>query len=118
MTVRFSCCCPNADYLGFEATPEGIIAWAAKAEELGFDAFFVNDHIIVDSSTRSGPWTNTYAVGRAVVYRCKHDPDLTRHIGADRAVPQPDLHRQDAGDDRSDVRRTADCEGRRGLERG
>jgi hypothetical protein len=60
MTVRFSCCCPNADYLGFEATPEGIIAWAAKAEELGFDAFFVNDHIIVDSSTRSGPWTNTY----------------------------------------------------------
>jgi probable F420-dependent oxidoreductase len=60
MTVRFSCRCPNADYLGFEATPEGIIASAAKAEELGFDAVFVNDHIIVDSSTRSGPWTNTY----------------------------------------------------------
>jgi probable F420-dependent oxidoreductase len=60
MTVRFSCRCPNADYLGFEATPEGIIASAAKAEELGFEAVFVNDHIIVDSSTRSGPWTNTY----------------------------------------------------------
>lgn len=60
MTVRFSCRCPNADYLGFEATPEAIVASAAKAEELGFDAVFVNDHIIVDSSTRSGPWTNTY----------------------------------------------------------
>jgi probable F420-dependent oxidoreductase len=60
MTVRFSCRCPNADYLGFEANPEGIIASAAKAEELGFDAVFVNDHIIVDSSGRSAPWTNTY----------------------------------------------------------
>jgi probable F420-dependent oxidoreductase len=60
MTVRFSCRCPNADYLGFEATPEAIIASATKAEELGFDAVFVNDHIIVDSSTRSAPWTNTF----------------------------------------------------------
>ena len=60
MTVRFSCRCPNADYLGFEATPEGIIAAAAKAEALDFDAVFVNDHIIVDGSPRSAPWTNTY----------------------------------------------------------
>jgi probable F420-dependent oxidoreductase len=60
MTVRFSCRCPNADYLGFEATPEAIVASAAKAEELDFDAVFVNDHIIVDGSTRSAPWTNTY----------------------------------------------------------
>jgi probable F420-dependent oxidoreductase len=60
MTVRFSCRCPNADYLGFEATPDGIIGAAAKAEELGFDAVFVNDHIIVDGSPRSAPWTNTY----------------------------------------------------------
>jgi probable F420-dependent oxidoreductase len=60
MTVRFSCRCPNADYLGFEATPEAIIASAAKAEELGFDAVFVNDHIIVDGSPRSAPWTNTF----------------------------------------------------------
>jgi probable F420-dependent oxidoreductase len=60
MTVRFSCRCPNADYLGFEATPEAIIATAVKAEELGFDAVFVNDHIIVDNSPRSAPWTNTY----------------------------------------------------------
>jgi probable F420-dependent oxidoreductase len=60
MTVRFSCRCPNADYLGFEATPEAIIASAKKAEALGFDAVFVNDHIIVDHSPRSAPWTNTY----------------------------------------------------------
>jgi probable F420-dependent oxidoreductase len=60
MTVRFSCRCPNADYLGFEATPESIIATAEKAEGLGFDAVFVNDHIIVDTSPRSAPWANTY----------------------------------------------------------
>ena len=60
MSVRFSCRCPNADYLGFEATPEAIVASARKAEALGFDAVFVNDHIIVDGSSRSAPWTNTY----------------------------------------------------------
>jgi probable F420-dependent oxidoreductase len=60
MTVRFSTRCPNADYLGFEASPEAIILAAAKAEALGFDAIFVNDHIIVDSSPRSAPWTNVY----------------------------------------------------------
>jgi probable F420-dependent oxidoreductase len=60
MTVRFSCRCPNADYLGFEATPEAIIAAAVKAEELGFDAVFVNDHIVVDNAPRSAPWANTY----------------------------------------------------------
>jgi hypothetical protein len=53
MTVRFSCRCRNADYLGFEETPEAIIASATKAEELRFDA--VNDHVMVDSSTRSAP---------------------------------------------------------------
>jgi len=56
----FSCRCPSTDYLGFEATPEAIIASATKAEELGFDALFVNDHIIVDGSPLSAPWTNTY----------------------------------------------------------
>ena len=58
--VQFSFRPPNADYLGFEATPEGIIRTACKAEELGFDAVFVNDHIIVDGSPRSASWTNTY----------------------------------------------------------
>jgi alkanesulfonate monooxygenase SsuD/methylene tetrahydromethanopterin reductase-like flavin-dependent oxidoreductase (luciferase family) len=57
MTVRFSCRCPNAEYLGFEATPEGIIAAAVKAKALGFDAVFVNDHIIVERSPRWASWT-------------------------------------------------------------
>ena len=37
--------CPNSDYLGFETSPEAIVAAAKKAEEVGFDAIFVNDHI-------------------------------------------------------------------------
>ena len=60
MTVRFSTRCPNSDYLGFEASPEAIIATAKKVEEVGFDAIFVNDHIIVGSDTRWAPWTNVY----------------------------------------------------------
>ena len=58
--VQFSFRPPNADYLGFKATSEGIIETACKAEALGFDAVFVNDHIIVDDAPRSAPWTNTY----------------------------------------------------------
>jgi probable F420-dependent oxidoreductase len=60
IVVQFSFRPPNADYLGFEATPEGIVTTACKAEALGFDAVLVNDHIIVDSSPRSAVWTNTY----------------------------------------------------------
>lgn len=48
---------PNADYLGFEATPGAIIGTAVKAEDLGFGAFSVNDHIVVDNAPRSVPWT-------------------------------------------------------------
>jgi probable F420-dependent oxidoreductase len=60
LMVQFSFRPPNADYLGFEATTEGILKTATKAEELGFDAVFVNDHIIVDESPRSDDWANTY----------------------------------------------------------
>jgi len=60
MTVRFSTRCPNSNYLAFETSPEAIVAAAKKAEEVGFDAIFVNDHIIVDSSPRPAPWTNVY----------------------------------------------------------
>ena len=58
--VQFSFRPPNADYLGFRATPEGIIESACKAEVLGFDAIVVNDHVIVDGSPRSASWANTY----------------------------------------------------------
>jgi probable F420-dependent oxidoreductase len=60
MTIRFSTRAPNSDYLGFEASPEAIVAAARKAEEVGFDAIFVNDHIIVGDDARSAPWTNVY----------------------------------------------------------
>ena len=88
MTVQFSTRCPNTDYLGFEASPEAIIMVARKAEELGFDAVFVNDHIIVDGSPRAAPWTNVYdpLVAMSVIAR----PDETAFVDApeaDTAVP-------------------------------
>ena len=75
MTVHFSTRCPNADYLGFEASPEAIVAAAKKAEEVGFDAVFVNDHIIVDGSTparRLGPMSTTR------LSRCRSSPRIPR----------------------------------------
>ncbi|HEU0218499.1 MAG TPA: LLM class F420-dependent oxidoreductase [Stellaceae bacterium] len=60
MTVSFSTRAPNSDYLGFGASPEAIVAAAKKAEEVGFEAIFVNDHIVVGDDVRSAPWTNVY----------------------------------------------------------
>jgi probable F420-dependent oxidoreductase len=60
MTIQFSTRAPNADYLGFEASPEAITAAGMKAEEVGFDSIFVNDHIVVGDDQRSAPWTNVY----------------------------------------------------------
>jgi alkanesulfonate monooxygenase SsuD/methylene tetrahydromethanopterin reductase-like flavin-dependent oxidoreductase (luciferase family) len=51
--VRFSTRAPNADYLGFEASPEAIVTAAKKAEEVGFDAIFVNDQEIAVGSIRA-----------------------------------------------------------------
>jgi hypothetical protein len=53
MPVRFSTRAPNADYLGFEASHGAIVTAAKKAEEVGFDAILVNDHIIVGNDARS-----------------------------------------------------------------
>ena len=58
--AQYSFRLPNADYLGFPATRQAIIETACKAEELGFDALFVNDHVIVDDAPRSAPWRNVY----------------------------------------------------------
>ena len=58
--VQYSFRLPNADYLGFPANTEAIVQTAVKAEELGFDALFVNDHVIVDDAPRSEPWRNVY----------------------------------------------------------
>ena len=82
MMVRFSTRAPNSDYLGFEATPEAIVAAAQKAEELGFDAIFVNDHIIVDGSPRAAPWTHTFDPLIAASFIAAH----TRRIGVGLSV--------------------------------
>ena len=58
--AQYSFRLPNADHLGFPATPQAIIETACKAEELGFDALFVNDHVIVDDAPRSALWRNVY----------------------------------------------------------
>src|SRR5216684_4484335 len=76
MTVHFSTRCRNSDYLGFEASPEAIVAAAKKAEEVGFDAVFVNDHIIVGADARSEPWTNVYDPLVAMSFVAAH----TSHI--------------------------------------
>ena len=57
---KYSFRLPNADYLGFPATTQAIVETACKAEELGFDALFVNDHVIVDDSPRNEPWRSVY----------------------------------------------------------
>jgi probable F420-dependent oxidoreductase len=59
--VQFSFRPPNADYLGFEATSEAIVESVCRAEELGFDAVLVNDHIIVNGPPQVvAAWGNTY----------------------------------------------------------
>ena len=59
--VQFSFRPPNADYLGFPATTQGIVESACKAEEQGFDAIMVNDHVIVEDSPRlAESWGNVY----------------------------------------------------------
>lgn len=52
---------PNADYLGFPATVEGIVSTSQRAETLGYDAVFVNDHIIVKGPDELvASWGNTF----------------------------------------------------------
>ena len=58
--AQYSFRLPNADYLGFPATTQAIVETACKAEALGFDALFVNDHVIVDDSQRNELWRNVY----------------------------------------------------------
>ena len=99
--VRFSTRAPNADYLGFEASPEAIVTAAKKAEEVGFDAIFMNDHIIVGNDARSAPWTNVYDPFVAMSFIRAHDAHRGRRLCDDHAVSQPDRDREGAGDARS-----------------
>ncbi|HWB48936.1 MAG TPA: TIGR03619 family F420-dependent LLM class oxidoreductase [Stellaceae bacterium] len=72
MTLSFSTRAPNSDYLGFTASPEAIVAAARKAEEVGFDAIFVNDHVVVGDDARSAPWTNVYDPFVAMSFMAAH----------------------------------------------
>ena len=67
---------PNADYLGFPATTEAIVQTACRAEELGFDALFVNDHVIVDDAPRSEPWRNVYDPLMVLSYVAAHTSEI------------------------------------------
>ncbi|MFP6748320.1 MAG: LLM class F420-dependent oxidoreductase [Alphaproteobacteria bacterium] len=59
--MQFSFRMPNADYLGFPATPEAILTAAQRAEELGFDAVLLNDHLIVKGNEEMvASWGNVY----------------------------------------------------------
>jgi hypothetical protein len=81
MPVRFSTRCPNSNHLGFEASPEAIVTAAKKAEEVGFDAIFGNDHIIVDGSPRAASWTNILGSVRCDVVHCSAHDGLVRAFG-------------------------------------
>ncbi len=59
--MQFSFRIPNADYLGFPATPEAIVTAAQRAEALGFDAVLLNDHLIVKGNEEMvASWGNVY----------------------------------------------------------
>ena len=109
---------PNADYLGFPATAEAILQTALKAEEAGFDAVFVNDHVIVDDSARSEPWRQVYDPLMSLAYvGITHLPDRAGHLGSDHALPQSGGDRQDDCHAGPDVQRTGHRRRRVGLER-
>ena len=118
MTVRFSCRCPNADYLGFEATPEAIVAAAVKANHWGSmrSSSMTTLSLTVRPARLRGP------IHTIPSCRC-HSSRRTRRVsaggfGAYRAVSQSNRHRQAVGNARSDVERTADRGRRRRMERG
>ena len=107
--VQFSFRPPGADYLGFEATPEGIIETACKAEELGFDAVLLNDHIIVDGSPRALLGQYLRSVDCPVLYSGAHDPYPSWHFCAHYAISESRGHSQNDGHAGPDVRRTPHC---------
>ena len=59
--MQFSFRIPNADYLGFPATPDAIVTSAQRAESLGYDALLLNDHLIVNGAADVvTSWGNVY----------------------------------------------------------
>ena len=59
--MQFSFRIPNADYLGFPATPDAIVTAAQRAERLGYDALLLNDHLIINGAADVViSWGNVY----------------------------------------------------------
>ena len=59
--MQFSFRIPNADYLGFPATPEAILTATQRAEALGYDAVLLNDHLIMKGAPEVvASWGNVY----------------------------------------------------------
>ena len=59
--MQFSFRIPNADYLGFPATPNAIVTAAQRAERLGYDALLLNDHLIINGAADVvASWGNVY----------------------------------------------------------
>nr|MCS5604597.1 TIGR03619 family F420-dependent LLM class oxidoreductase [Alphaproteobacteria bacterium] len=59
--MQFSFRIPNADYLGFPATPDAIVTAAQRAESLGYDALLLNDHLIINGAADVvTSWGNVY----------------------------------------------------------
>ena len=59
--MQFSFRIPNADYLGFPATPDAIVTAAQRAERLGYDALLLNDHLIINGAADVvASWGNVY----------------------------------------------------------
>ena len=117
--AQYSFRLPNADYLGFPATPEAIVETACKAEELGFDALFVNDHVIVDDSPRSALWRNVYDPLMVLSYVAARTTQVL--LGTSVLImpyPQPHRHCQDGRYTGPDVRWAGHRRSGRGLERG
>jgi len=83
--AQYSFRLPNADYLGFPATTEAIVQTAVKAEELGFDALFVNAR--GGRLTRQGVFGIVRAHAEAVgIPRARISPHVLRHSAATHMV--------------------------------
>ena len=92
--MQFSFRIPNADYLGFPATPDAIVTAAQRAERLGYDALLLNDNLIINGAADVvASWGNVYEPLTTMAFLA----DQTGNFGADPAPPQPDTDRQDRG---------------------
>ena len=102
------------------ASLENLVALAQKGEELEFDIISVSDHVVVPNSidstypyNESGEFVSSVS-GEYMEQLNNHQlscgrdlVDQAPHLGHGAPAPQPGADRQDAGDDRRALPRTA-----------